>query len=160
MSKAQGGLSPIAARRIQCELAEWGIDPPERWSLHLNDDVLKQWVLELRGTEAYEGEVFRLLVTFSPNYPMESPDFKFLEPAPLHPHIYSNGHVCLDILYDAGAHASWSPALTIASVCRSLLSMLAANHEKVRPAGDEDYVKRVGSQSAKKTRWAFHDEKV
>lgn len=42
------------------QLAEWGSDPPERWSLELNDDVLRQWTLELRGTEAYEGETFRL----------------------------------------------------------------------------------------------------
>ncbi len=24
----------------------------------------------------------------------------FLPPSPVHPHIYSNGHICLDILYD------------------------------------------------------------
>lgn len=24
----------------------------------------------------------------------------FVPPSPVHPHIYSNGHICLDILYD------------------------------------------------------------
>ena len=28
----------------------------------------------------------------------------FLPPSPVHPHIYSNGHVCLDILYDGDPH--------------------------------------------------------
>lgn len=43
----------------------------------------------------------------------------------------SNGHICLDILYD-GQNGGWSPALTINKVCLSLRSMLASNTEKVR----------------------------
>lgn len=44
---------------------------------------------------------------------------------------HSNGHICLDILYD-GQNGGWSPALTINKVCLSLRSMLASNTEKVR----------------------------
>ena len=40
----------------------------------------------------------------------------FLPPSPVHPHIYSNGHICLDILYD-GQSGGWSPALTMNKVC-------------------------------------------
>ena len=54
----------------------------------------------------------------------------FLPPSPVHPHIYSNGHVCLDILYD-GRNGGWSPALTINKLCLSLRSMLASNNDKV-----------------------------
>jgi len=113
---------------------------------------------------------------------MHAPEFVFLAPAPKHPHIYSNGapqreeytpwlgnradagalrfllgHICLDILYNSGA---WSPALTIASVARSLQSMLLTSPGKSAPPGDEDYCRRVGSASSQHTRWAFHDDTV
>ena len=111
---------------------------------------------------------------------MTAPDFCFARPAPLHPHIYSNGasppapaqraalaharpaaaragHICLDILYDSGA---WSPALTMASVARSLRSMLAQCARREPPPGDEAYCRAVGDGSSRRTRWTFHDDKV
>ena len=108
----------------------------------------------------------------------------FVPPSPVHPHIYSNGHVCLDILYD-GRNGGWSPALTINKLCLSLRSMLASNNDKVRicftanhrhctymimrddqcnvqkrPAGDRDYCSRTQGRSPKDTRWDFDDDTV
>ncbi|GKA71723.1 probable ubiquitin-conjugating enzyme E2 18, partial [Tanacetum coccineum] len=61
-----------------------------------------------------------------------------------------------DILYD-----SWSPAMTVSSVCISILSMLSSSPAKQRPADDERYVKNCrNGRSPKETRWWFHDDKV
>jgi ubiquitin-conjugating enzyme E2 W len=58
-------------------------------------------------------------------------------PVPIHPHIYSNGIICLDLL----GHQGWSPVQSAQSVCMSIQSMLTSNSKNERPPGDEDFVK-------------------
>ncbi len=75
-----------------------------------NSPTILRWVLTIHGAKdtLYQGEKFKLQFLFSAEYPLESPEVMFIGTAiPVHPHIYSNGHICLSILYDA-----WSPALT------------------------------------------------
>jgi len=129
-------------------------------------EPLTKWVIIMQGPDScpagsalYEGQLFRLQVQFPDRYPLESPEVVFLPEAPVHPHIYSNGHICLDILYD-GANGGWSPALTVSKIALSLRSMLASNTEARRPAGDAEYCSRVGKGSPKLTRWMFDDDKV
>ncbi|KAL3431061.1 putative ubiquitin conjugating enzyme [Aspergillus tetrazonus] len=57
-------------------------------------------------------------------------------PIPIHPHIYSNGIICLDLLSSAG----WSPVQGVESVCMSIQSMLTANTRNERPPGDSEFV--------------------
>ncbi|OJJ64669.1 hypothetical protein ASPSYDRAFT_39415 [Aspergillus sydowii CBS 593.65] len=64
----------------------------------------------------------------------QPPDTK--RPIPIHPHIYSNGIICLDLLSSAG----WSPVQTVESVCMSIQSMLTANSRNERPPGDSEFV--------------------
>ena len=75
----------------------------------------------------YENESFTLRFKFGSKYPFDSPEVTFVgDNIPIHPHIYSNGHICLSILTD-----DWSPALSVEAVCLSIISMLASAKEKV-----------------------------
>lgn len=85
---------------------------------------------------------------------MDSPEVVFLAPAPVHSHIYSNGHICLNILGE-----DWSPALTVKSVCLSILSMLSSATEKVRPQDNDRYVS-YARNNPKESRFVYHDDGV
>lgn len=62
-----------------------------------SDDV---WLISFTGAAGtlYAGETYTLRIRFTSDYPMDSPECVFLLPAPVHTHIYSNGHICLNIL--------------------------------------------------------------
>lgn len=165
MGTSSKSLSSVASRRIQSELTDWLKNPPEGCCLESFEPITK-WTIIMQGPDGakgmprlYEGEIFRLQIKFTERYPLEPPEVVFLPEAPIHPHIYSNGHICLDILYD-GQNGGWSPALTINKVCLSLRSMLASNTDKRPPPGDQEYCRRVGTRSPKFTRWNFDDDTV
>lgn len=125
----------------------------------------------------YKNETYRLEFRFSPSYPIgmlprcyslqyevtnmleEAPEVVFLEDSthkiPLHPHIYSNGIICLDLL----DKAAWSPVHNVESVCISLQSMLTGNTKPERPQGDEDFVRR-NTRRPRDINFYFHDNTV
>eukprot|EP00287_Rhodomonas_sp_CCMP768_P008981 CAMPEP_0196717086 /NCGR_PEP_ID=MMETSP1091-20130531/502_1 /TAXON_ID=302021 /ORGANISM="Rhodomonas sp., Strain CCMP768" /LENGTH=155 /DNA_ID=CAMNT_0042057311 /DNA_START=35 /DNA_END=502 /DNA_ORIENTATION=+ len=144
-----------AAKRIERELAD--LVKEASFPVEVVGDACHRWIVHVAGAQGtfYQGETFRLQFTFPDNYPIEAPEVIFLPAPPVHPHIYSNGHICLSILYDA-----WSPALRVDSICVSIVSMLSSATEKSPPSDNDRYVSRCGTKSPKQTAWAFHDDKA
>lgn len=109
--------------------------------------------ISVSGNPIYP-DPYCLRMKFTNGYPIDSPETVFVKSAtcksiPLHPHIYSNGHICLDLLY-----SGWSPVQGIVSLSMSIQSMLAGNSSRDRPPDDADYVRRAGS-NPKKTNFVF-----
>ncbi|KAI8139577.1 ubiquitin-conjugating enzyme/RWD-like protein [Fennellomyces sp. T-0311] len=147
---------PLFTKRLTKELRDLATNPPEGVTIEDANDF-KRWQLRIKGAlgTLYEGEEFGLEFRFSPSYPLESPEVMFVRPrVPIHPQIYSNGHICLNILYK-----DWSPVQTVAHVCLSIQSMLSSCTKKELPPDNDLYIKSAHS-SPKKTAWAFHDENV
>lgn len=125
---------------------------------------LREWQMDLTVPDnpIYPpGEQYRLRFQFSQNYPIEAPEVVFLalsnpeRKVPLHPHIYSNGIICLDLLDSQG----WSPVHNVESICISIQSMLASNTKAERPPGDAEFVK--GNRSRPRDiNFLYHDPTV
>ncbi|OEH78347.1 ubiquitin-conjugating enzyme domain-containing protein [Cyclospora cayetanensis] len=117
-----------------------------------------KWLVAIEGAPetVYSKQPFLLSFKFLPKYPIESPELVFVLPyVPLHPHVYSNGHICLSILYD-----QWSPALGVKACCFSVLSMLSSNRERRPPPDDQQYCESRGRKGPKGVKWYFHDDTV
>jgi ubiquitin-conjugating enzyme E2 W len=122
------------------------------------DGNLSVWIINVTGAPntLYAGERYKLQFKFPSRYPFDSPSVMFIGNTPVHPHIYSNGHICLSILTD-----EWSPALSVQAVCLSILSMLSSCKEKVLPPDNDRYVATCRDPNdPKKTKWFFHDDNV
>lgn len=146
-------------RRLQKELMAFVTDPPPGLSIDADatSQNLQDWTVDLRGADGtlYEGENFQLNFKFNSKYPFDAPQVMFVgNHIPVHPHIYSNGHICLSILTE-----DWSPAHSVQSVCLSIMSMLSSCKDKKRPVDNSLYVKTC-NKNPKKTKWWYHDDTV
>lgn len=71
------------------------------WTILNSFRSFARWKIHMEGVHGtlYEGEQFQLLFKFNNKYPFDSPEVTFIgSNIPVHPHVYSNGHICLSIL--------------------------------------------------------------
>ncbi|XP_014448488.1 ubiquitin-conjugating enzyme E2 E1-like [Tupaia chinensis] len=87
------------------------------WSKGVNIYEWRSIILGPPGS-MYEGGVFFLDITFTPEYPVKPPKATF-QTRVYHCNINSQGVICLDMVKD-----NWNPALTISKALLSICSLL------------------------------------
>jgi len=122
----------------------------------------EEWCMDIQVLDQnplYMNQTYRLKFKFSKSYPIEPPEVIFVltkdRPIPMHPHVYSNGIICLDLLGQQG----WSPVQNVESVCMSLQSMLTGNTKNERPPGDAEFV-RSNRARPRDIDFYYHDNTV
>ncbi|OMJ77426.1 hypothetical protein SteCoe_22985 [Stentor coeruleus] len=145
-----------AQKRLQREYEEMTKSYTEMFQVRIKDDSMMTWEVSFVGAQGtiFAGEPYTLQFKFNPNYPIESPEVIFLGRYPEHEHVYSNGYICLSILYD-----EWSPSMRVSSVVLSIQSMLSSATHKSRPKNDAQFSSYANGRSPKSFNWIFEDEK-
>ncbi|KAK5677795.1 hypothetical protein LTS10_009678 [Elasticomyces elasticus] len=156
-------MTGMSGKRLQKELAKiTGVLPPG--ITLVSAENLREWQMDITVPDnpIYPADdVYRLKFMFSTNYPIEAPECTFIQLStpvrkiPIHPHIYSNGIICLDLLDKQG----WSPVHNVESVCISIQSMLASNTKNERPPGDAEFV-RSNRSRPRDINFLYHDPSV
>lgn len=147
----------ISRKRILKELSSFDDSKDETIVLKEYEDIGDLAIdIYVKNHPNYNGDIpFTISYKITNEYPFQPPIVQFVgHNIPMHPHIYSNGHICLDALYD-----NWSAAQSVLSISLSLQSMLQSNTVMARPEGDQSYCLRAPKDPSK-TSWMYHDDTV
>jgi ubiquitin-protein ligase len=112
--------SGFRLRRLQNELKEISVSPPDNCSANIVSDNINKWKAIIMGPAGspYENGIFYLTIEFGENYPFSPPSCKFLTYI-YHPNIDKYGNICLDILKN-----NWTPAINVSKLLISICSLL------------------------------------
>lgn len=112
--------SVFKIRRLQSELKDININPPDNCSADLYSDDINNWRAVIIGPDKtpYENGIFCVDIRFGENYPFSPPICKFLTRV-YHPNIDKHGNICLDILKN-----NWTPAIGVSKLLVSICSLL------------------------------------
>lgn len=152
---ASGSLKATSPNfRIQKELKKFIQDPPPNLSVQVGSNI-RLWVVTMVGANntIYEGEVFKLRISFPKDYPTVPPSVYFLKGyIPQHEHVYTNGDICLSLL-----GKDWRPTMTAQSVAVSILSILSSAQHKSLPM---DNAAHAGAKPGEYQKdWVYHDDR-
>lgn len=139
--------------RIQKELKEFIKSPPPNLSVQVGSNI-RVWIVTMKGAKntIYEGETFKLRVSFPKDYPVVPPSVYFLQGhIPTHEHVYTNGDICLSLLGNG-----WRPNMTAQSIAVSILSILSSASSKSLPM---DNARHAGNKPGEYQKdWVYHDD--
>eukprot|EP00768_Dysnectes_brevis_P006852 gnl/Dysnectes_brevis/5567_a8068_644.p2 GENE.gnl/Dysnectes_brevis/5567_a8068_644~~gnl/Dysnectes_brevis/5567_a8068_644.p2 ORF type:complete len:173 (-),score=47.47 gnl/Dysnectes_brevis/5567_a8068_644:22-540(-) len=159
-SRISPSLPPRVLTRLQKERKYWlkHSQAFHRDGLVLKEDsTLLDWLVQVSGPAdtPYAGHTYSLRVIIPHKFPFSPPIAVFTRPeVPPHPHIYSNGHICLSYLGQ-----DWSPALTVEGVIRAIQSLLGSGLKPKRPRNDAGYCIRAKALPGERG-WIYDDDKV
>ena len=88
----------------------------------VDDSSVFLWKAQLRGPPdtPFEGGTFEVKLRVPSDYPLVPPAASFVTKI-FHPNVnFQSGEICVDIL-----KSSWTPAWTLNSVCRAIISLLS-----------------------------------
>eukprot|EP00667_Euglena_gracilis_P028983 EG_transcript_37730 len=111
-----------ASKRLAKELKDAQASDDAEIQLQPVDGNVYEWRAVLRGPDdtPYEGGYFVVSLRVPKEYPMLPPTAYFKTKV-FHPNVlFNSGEICLDIL-----KSSWSPAWTLQSVCRAILTLMS-----------------------------------
>jgi ubiquitin-conjugating enzyme E2 W len=139
--------------RIQKELKEFIQSPPENLSVQAGSNI-RVWVVTMVGAKnsIYEGDVYKLRISFPKQYPTVPPSVYFLKGyIPTHEHVYTNGDICLSLL-----GKDWRPTMTAQSIAVSILSILSSAKSKTLPMDNAAHANAKPGQYQEN--WVYHDD--
>jgi ubiquitin-conjugating enzyme E2 W len=139
--------------RIQRELKEFIKHPPDNLSVQVGKNI-RVWIVTMKGAKGtiYDGETFKLRVSFPKDYPTVPPSVYFLKGhIPKHEHVYTNGDICLSLL-----GKDWRPIMTAQSIAVSILSILSSATKKTLPMDNAAHASAKPGEYQKD--WVYHDD--
>jgi len=130
------GIPRATLLRLQNELRELRTNPDSGFIIFPpTEQNLLIWKVAIFGAPdtVYQGGYFVAHLEFPVDYPFSPPKFIFSRP-PLHPNIYSNGHVCVSILHSStntvlsgeDDNERWNITQTVRTILVSIVSLLSA----------------------------------
>jgi peroxin-4 len=113
----------MASNRLMKELKEARRSTDDDIKLDIVEEgSLFKWKAILKGPPdtPYVGGKYEMILRIPSDYPMAAPTASFVTKV-FHPNVnFQSGEICVDIL-----KTGWTPAWTLNSVCRAILSLLS-----------------------------------
>ncbi|KAF5153667.1 Ubiquitin-conjugating enzyme family protein [Theileria parva strain Muguga] len=140
--------------RIQNEIVIFNKNPPPNCKLEVFGKNNNIWIITWTGLPGtiYAGEEYKIKVILPNGYPLKPPIIYFLQPTPVHKHVYSNGDICLNSI----GH-DYIPSASISSFILSIISMLSSAKEKSLPIDNHLHVDLPPGTS--EGGFLYHDDK-